>query len=206
MSVPMEMDTTAKEIKKSKISLYRSQNLIVGATGSGKTVFLSKLLKNIKYDLIFIFTTTPWEYEHVKRAIILDFTQIKKIELLFSKRPRIMKLKKCCIVDNWIGACKITSEIEMLYTQGRHFNISSFVLTQYLAKVPPVVRENSRYIWLLRTCIKSYDMLYNNQNKYHKKSQFIEFCQKNTSYTPILINNEDLELENNIILFKPIKE
>lgn len=184
----------------SSITLHKSQNLLVGSTGSGKSTLVKKLLKSAKWDLGMIFTSTDWEYKDVKKGIPLKFDSIDKVNLLFS--PKIIKLRKFVIIDNYIGIMKLGPIIEKLYTQGRHFGIAVFVLTQYAAKVPPVVRENSRYVWILRANVKSYDLLFNNQNKYSKKNDFIEFCQKNTSYIPILINNEDLNLINNIVLFK----
>lgn len=186
----------------SSIDLRGSQNLLIGTTGSGKSTLVKKLLKTTKWDLGMIFTTTPWEYSDVKKGIPLEFALIDKVNLLFS--PKLMKLKKFVIIDNYIGIMKLGALIEKIYTQGRHFGLAVFVLSQYAAKVPPVVRENSRYVWILRANVRSYDLLFNNQNKFSRKLDFIEFCQKNTSYIPILINNEDLNLINNIVIFRKL--
>jgi hypothetical protein len=183
-------------------SLYKSQILILGQTGAGKSTLLKKLIKGCpKFDFGFCFTSTPWEWSgpQFKNIITLSFDDFDKVNILFN--IKLIKLKKFVIIDNFIGIFKIDKLVEKLYTQGRHFNIASFCLCQYASKITPTVRENSRYIFILRCSIKSYELLYNNQNKYNKKSDWIDFCQKNASYSPILINNNDLNLINNIILF-----
>lgn len=185
-------------------SLYKSQVLILGQTGAGKSSLLKKLLKGCpKFDFGFCFTSTPWELSEFKNIITLSFDDFDKVNILFN--IKLIKLKKFVIIDNFIGLYKLDKIAEKLYTQGRHFNIASICLSQYAGKVPPTIRENSRYIFILRSSIKSYELLYNNQNKYNKKADWIDFCQKNASYSPILINNNDLNLINNIILFNKKK-
>jgi len=180
------------------VDFIRSQNLVIGATGSGKSTFIKKILKSAKFKVGVIVTTTPWEYTKVKSAFITSFDKIDLIvDLLFSASPR---LPRYIVIDNYVGVYKLSDPIEKLFTQGRHFNIATFVLTQYAAKCPPVCRENARYIWVFRSCVKSYELIFNNQNKYAKKQDFIRFMQSRTGYTPILINNSDLSLKDNIIL------
>lgn len=181
-------------------SLYKSQILILGQTGAGKSTLIKKLLKGCpKFHFGFVFTTTPWEWSDVKNAIVLGFDQIDKISLLFHEK--LIKIKKYVIIDNFIGVCKLGSIIEKLYTQGRHFNVAAISLTQYAAKLSPTIRENSRYIFILRSSIRSYELIFNNQNKFSKKNDWVDFCQKHAGYKPILINNNDLNLINNVIIF-----
>lgn len=180
------------------IELTKSQNLIMGATGSGKTTFVKKLLKKAKFHFGIVITTTPWEYNDLKTAYVTSFDEIETAtKILFNCSK---KLKKYVVIDNYVGVYKLASPVEKLFTQGRHFGIATFLLTQYAAKCPPVVRENARYIWVFRSCVKSYELIFNNQNKFSKKRDFVEFMQKKTGYTPVLINNADLELKDNIMV------
>lgn len=181
-----------------EIDFNRSQNLIVGATGSGKTTFTKKIIKRHKFTFGIIATSTPWEYSTIKNAAVIEFKDLDSYtDMLFKAST---KIPKYVIIDNFIGIYKLNATVEKLFTQGRHFNIATFLLTQYAAKCPPVVRENARYIWVFRSCVKTYELLYNNQNKYAKKQDFVKFMQSKTGYSPILINNADLSLRDNILV------
>lgn len=177
------------------------QVIICGATESGKTTLLKKLLKLAKpYDIGLIYTTTPHEWEYLKRGICLDYSKLDIINVLFNKK--IKDLRKFVIIDNFIGECKLDDKIEKLFTQGRHFNITTFVLTQHLTKaVSPTIRENARYIFALKCSMHTYDCLFNYQNKFSKKKDFIEFGIKRDGYKPLLIDNNDLSLTENVFKF-----
>lgn len=180
------------------VDFIKSQNLIMGATGSGKTTFVKKILKRSRFKFGIIVTTTPWEYTSVRNAYVCGFEEIESAcKILFGCSS---KMNKYVVIDNFVGVYKVGDCVEKLFTQGRHFNIAVFLLAQYAAKVPPVVRENARYIWVFRSCVKSYELLFNNQNKFSKKRDFIEFMQKKSGYSPIFINNADLSLKDNVIV------
>lgn len=172
--------------------------LISGRTRSGKTQTFLKCAKKAKYDLVMVFTTTPEEYLGLKNRWLLDFRDIDKIKYLF--HPKIKELKKCVVIDNFIGVYKLDKQIEMLYTQCRHYNISTWTLTQYMAKVPSVCRENSLYIFALSSNVRSYELMFNLQNKFSKKGEFIEFMQKHACRKPIIIDNYNVELRDNIFI------
>ena len=181
-----------------EIDFNRSQNLIVGATGSGKTTFTKKIIKRHKFTFGIIATSTPWEYKNIKNAAVIEFKDLDSYtDMLFKAST---KIPKYVIIDNFIGIYKLNATVEKLFTQGPHFNIATFLLTQYAAKCPPVVRENARYIWVFRSCVKTYELIFNNQNKYAKKQDFVKFMQSKTGYSPILINNADLSLRDNILV------
>lgn len=180
------------------INFDKSQNLIIGATGSGKSTFTKKIITSHKFKFGIIATTTPWEYQNVKNAAVITFEELDRyVEILF-KASR--KLNKYIVIDNYVGVYTLSKPIEKLFTQGRHFNIAVFLLTQYAAKCPPVIRENARYTWVFRSCVKTYELIFDNQNRFSKKRDFVAFMQKKTGYTPILINNDDLSLTDNIIV------
>lgn len=178
--------------------------IICGATRTGKSTLLFKLLKLIKkIDLIFVYTSTGYEWLHVKKAIVLGFDQLEKVDLLFHEK--LKPLNKVIVIDNFIGEKKIKLPvIDKIYTSGRHYGITCFILTQYISgHITPVVRDNTNYYFIMRTKIRTYEILFEQQNYYTKKKDFIDYCLKNQKkYNPILIDNYNLELENNIILLK----
>lgn len=181
-----------------KIDFIKSQNLIIGATGSGKTTFVRKVIKSTRFRFGVVITSTPWEYSTLRNAYVTDFDNIDQMAEILFKCSR--KVPKFIVIDNFVGIYKIAGVVEKIFTQGRHFNIAVFLLTQYAAKCPAVCRENARYMWVFRSCVRSYELIFNNQNKYSKKADFIAFMQSVTGYEPVLINNADLSLKDNIFI------
>ena len=179
--------------------------IICGCSRTGKSTLLYKLLKLIKkIDLMFVFTSTPYEWKDAKRAIVVGVDQLDKINIVF--RDKLKPLNKVVVIDNFIGAEKKLRNlpvIDKLYTSGRHYGISAFILTQAMQHLTPVVRDNTNYYFILKVKIRQFEILFEQQNYYTKKKDFIDYCLKNQKrYNPILIDNYNLDLDNNIILLK----
>lgn len=185
---------------RSKLKMSGSQNLLVGQTGSGKTTYTLKLLKASKFDQVYIFTTTPWEWRGLSRITVLTYDEIAVVDNLFNAANR--QTTKAVVIDNFVGVINLrgTDVVERLFTQGRHYNIATFVLTQHATKMSPTCRENARHIWLFRSSHINYSVTYLSQNKFTREKDWIAFCKKRSGYTPIFINNADLSLEDNVWL------
>src|SRR5690606_27755811 len=126
--------------------------IISGQQGSGKSNLLKyivKLLrKQLKYGVMFSQTAfnegnldyIPEKYIHTQyNPEILH--NLMKIQAGLDKENRHLAfvIFDDCIVDSWVN-CKWFNQ---LVTQVRHYNILIIITTQYINKVPIMVRENA---------------------------------------------------------------
>lgn len=186
-----------------KIEFYSSTFLLVGKTRSGKTTLFKKLVNKAKYDIILVITTTPHEYTDLKNVAFVEFEQMEDtIELLMT--DKFKKLNKCIVVDNFIGMYSMRNSkiFERLYTSCRHHNISVWTLSQMATKLCPTIRENSLYTFILTCGNNSYEKLFDIQNKFSKKKEWLDFVHEVVCDYPILIDNYDVKLKDNVFKFK----
>lgn len=60
------------------------------------------------------------------------------------------------VLDDYIGdadcnlVAKMSRIVSQLAVSGRHYKICTIILTQHLNKVPPVIRQQSNYIFLTK--------------------------------------------------------
>jgi GTPase SAR1 family protein len=66
--------------------------------------------------------------------------------------------------DKWF--CRKTGVLAKLFTQGRHYGITVVVCCQYLKQLPPVVRDNTDYFFVLSIPKKTIRTLYNDYFEY----------------------------------------
>lgn len=144
-----------------KFTLLDKTILFVGKRCSGKSVLLKELVKAEKHKFSKIFVICPTEdinrfYRDVVpenctfsnysdawvEKLITECTKINNYKE--KKRKHILLILDDCISDINMHHAK---GIKKLFTRGRHINISICLVSQYINSVPPVVRNNSDYIF-----------------------------------------------------------
>lgn len=129
--------------------------LIIGSTGSGKSYFLKYLIldlvKKKEINYIVVFTSTKHQgFEYIPSSFIhANYSDRKLRKILKQQKTEIEKGKqmKCLLVfDDILGSVNFNSKLfQKFITQFRHYNCSVAISTQYIAKIPTIVRENANY-------------------------------------------------------------
>jgi nucleoside-triphosphatase THEP1 len=185
--------------KKSILNLITMPGIIVvsGPIGSGKTqiikymcrslalvnkihhfeVFCPSMMSNDgQYDFI------PERYRHT------EYNEPAIIELL-DNQAYLFDIKKTrpamLILDDCIGTVDLHSKFwDKLLSTCRHPNLTVIVVTQYLKKLPPILRENARTVIILRTISdKNLEALYETCGswKFENFKIFKKFVMDNTT-------------------------
>ena len=131
--------------------------LITAGPNSGKTVLCKYILydlfknKKLNYGIVFCPTGFNNSYDYLpKKYLYAQFdenTLIQLVNLQISQIKQHGKAKPAFVVfDDCIGSINFTSPLfSKLVTTYRHYNILLIFTTQYLFKVPPVLRECTTY-------------------------------------------------------------
>jgi hypothetical protein len=188
-------------------------SIIIGKSGSGKTLSLCSMLKNDKmlkdcFDYIFFYAGCKPDEEiikdlHLKKnCIFTDFTEddVKKICDKLEKNIdengfNLDTPSVCMIFDDCLNNIDFLKSKTMikLATANRHLNVTFFLLSQYYKKIPPVVRTNASYIMFFPACSAeceklSEEMCPPNMNK----KEFLQYIKHATSskYSFLGIHNK----------------
>ncbi len=169
--------------------------LVVGKTGSGKTSWIKHMCRacfhpdNKVFSAVYVMCTTAGvssDYTFVRNKRYV-FKELKNdfIEQLLERQEKFIKQKKTqevlLILDDIIGEnLTHNSPLEKVITSGRHYHISVVMLIQHITKLPPVVRNNCKYIFVLDTSIQSYRPLFDLNPYYIDEKEFRAFLQKKT--------------------------
>lgn len=137
----------------------RCHTLINRKSGCGKTYFLLKYLEKecqSKYDHIYIIYPTfsinstwqSWKYKNDPGVTVLETREVNKaIKMVIHKKSK--NSKALLILDDVAATKDIksqSSELVSLGFSGRHYGISTIVLTQQLTSVAKAYRENISYL------------------------------------------------------------
>lgn len=127
--------------------------LLVSQRRAGKSTALRSLLMEHghEYDEVYIISQTAKfnnDYYFVKPEHIFNAEDINKVIPLILKNAEedILKNKKIhrlIILDDVMGYVKNSEEISGLFTRGRHFYITCFLIVQRITAVGPTIRNNS---------------------------------------------------------------
>jgi hypothetical protein len=126
---------------------------------SGKTHLITHLLSRAvasnRYNMIMIMCPTSFNghYQQYTNKIIPGFSE-KVINNVIKKQRKILEAGEhrhvLLVLDDCVGHSQFKSpQFELLASQGRHYRISVWITTQHLKKMPPIVRNNADYLYLL---------------------------------------------------------
>ena len=158
-AVPTQHVATYKpptlELKTPGLALFQARR------GSGKThlmKYLTKLLASgHKFDWVRVITPTAFNGEW-KQCVGNDFVHEELdedwlMDLLDRQADSVERKKQnrgLLILDDALGAVRFNSPIwTRISASSRHYNITVWISTQHLFKLPPVVRVNCDYIFCL---------------------------------------------------------
>jgi hypothetical protein len=163
-------------------------NLIVGKPMSGKSFLLKYLLMTdhpdynkapIKYGIVF--TTTKfnrfWESHFPSEYIHQKYDPAALTALLEIQADTGAAHRAVVIFDDCLDQKAFASQLfTNLTTTYRHYNIDLYLVTQYLYKVPPTVRECASRVAIFRTtterslsaCFESFGAFFNNFNEFKR--------------------------------------
>src|SRR5690242_9160553 len=102
-------------------------------------------------------------------------------------------LQSILIIDDCLGAIKWGDDFwTQVVTTCRQFGISIWIITQYLNKIPPVVRASTSYYFFLKMISKrELDACYEQCFPWMTKDEFNKFIQTYTEgYQAIMVDNK----------------
>ena len=180
--------------------------IISGQQGSGKSNLLKYIMKllrsKLKYGIAFSQTAfnegnldyIPKKYVYTQYDPIA-LGNLMKIQAAQTKEKRHLAFVVFddCVVDSWVN-CKLFNQ---LVTQVRHYNVLIIITTQWISKIPPMVRENGFQVAMfsadthraLEALFESYGQKFENLNQFKKYLQqntqdfhFVFYNRKDNSY------------------------
>ena len=178
--------------------------LICGSQGSGKSNLLQHIMKisqpKLKYGIAFSHTAfrdgnlgyIPQKYVHTqyKPEIMANLMKIQASLPDKNRHPAFVVLDDC-MIDSWVN-CKYFNQ---MITQVRHYNLFVVITTQYVNKIPPVIRENAMQVCMFKASTKrSINALYESfGQKFETQEEFKQFLYRNTEdYKFILYKSADV--------------
>ena len=140
--------------------------LLNGRARSGKTYLLKFLVHYLKdrFNRIILFSPSAGRnqaYNWLSKKYQYQATHEldKQIANIKKNKKEILKTNKnhqlLIILDDCLGLSTFSKgSLVNLFTTFRHDQISIILTSQFLNKVPPVIRANSAYIFLFKTRLK----------------------------------------------------
>ena len=149
------------------LSTYENRaNVIIGPRNVGKTYYMLKVLEKIGNKRpIHIITRSPNQYPNHKTS-----TEIKPIN----------KYKGSVVIfDDMLGA-KNSSQIDELFTRGRHEDLDVYYISQsYFALPRQSIRNNSDRLILFKQTLRDVQSMYYDIGAYDMNyDEFTEMCHK----------------------------
>lgn len=163
----------------------RSAMLFLGKRNSGKTTAAVHILQSpqFQYHRVCVWAgTTPgvefWSDVLGSSATVKrpDIEGEEYANNLLRSQPTILKSQENQHVsglvmifdditsDKWF--CRKSGVLTKLFTQGRHYGVTVVVCCQYLKQLPPVIRDNVDFFFVLSVPKKSIRILFNDYFEY----------------------------------------
>lgn len=184
--------------------------LVVAKRNSGKSQLIRYLLLlNInRFDKVFLIC--PTEAVHSFYSEIIDKKQIyheyneefikKLIDTMTranSNKPDKERQQILLILDDCISDEKLNNSkpFELLFTRGRHINISIIFVSQYLkAVIKPVIRNNIDFCLFSQVNAQGLKLIFDEYNYNLSKDEFYDLFQKATKdYGFLIVNNNSVK-------------
>ena len=121
--------------------------------------FLHVLAKGRKFRWVLAVTPTKFNQfwsDIVGDDNVLDTFDPDQIATLFDRQAALrednVSNEGLLILDDALGACNLQSDLfTRMASAGRHYRVSIWLAAQHLFKIPPVIRGNADYVFVLGT-------------------------------------------------------
>ena len=216
----MEIDATIKT--PCTIGVFASR-------GAGKSVFVKNLLLNQNRLIFPIFKRVVWIYKHYQENLFQELKTNFDGDLIFENElPNFNQIEKqentCFIIDDFMTELTNSNDVNELYVNGRHLNISLITLSQNMFNKGRYTRtmnlntdycvifENIRDATIIKTL--SYQMYPHNINFLQEAFEdaikqpfghlFIEL--KPNSYKPTRVRGNIFNYKDKLVVYVPVKK
>ena len=135
--------------------------LFLARRNSGKSYLMRHLLhvlaRGKKFKWILVITPTKFDLEWssiVGDDAVLDTFDPEQIATLFDRQAALCEDNVdnpgLLICDDALGACNLQSDLfTRMASAGRHYRVSIWLAAQHFWKVPPCIRGNADYLFVL---------------------------------------------------------
>ena len=176
-------------------------SLFFGSSGTGKTNAMLVLLRRYarQFGAIFVFCGTKdisqdWSSVLDPRCIFgVDDLTDRRIEMILKLAGRLKKRDKhtLVIVDDAMGATFHNNKVwDVLASSSRHSNLSLFVASQHAAKLSPIIKGNSNFVFVTKVSSQNLENLYEYVEGFENKAEFVSFLKENWGRGRIFFNDK----------------
>ena len=192
-----------------EISLLNKTISVVAKRNSGKSILIRYLINKQKHLFSKIFVICPTEkinpfYDKItKEDCIFDEWNENWVEQLIetltkinthkplSERKNVLLILDDCMSDINYNSSK---SMKLIYTRGRHFNLSIIATCQYLNSLPKICRSNCDLIITGQMNLSSIEMMANEYCSNLDKREFVRIFNRSTKdYNFLVINNNSVK-------------
>ena len=192
-----------------EISLLNKTISVVAKRNSGKSILIRYLINKQKHLFTKIFVICPTEkinpfYDKItKEDCIFDEWNESWVEELIesltkinthkplSERKNVLLILDDCMSDINYNSSK---SMKLIYTRGRHFNLSIIATCQYLNSLPKICRSNCDLIITGQMNLSSIEMMANEYCSNLDKREFVRIFNRSTKdYNFLVINNNSVK-------------
>ena len=188
-----------------ELSIVNKTVTLVGKRCSGKSFMLKHILQYEAHKFAKIFCICPTEsinhfYSDIIPAncIYESYSEewatqlIEKLTAVNSNKKPEEQKKVLLILDDCIADLDFhhSKTLRNFYSRGRHYGVSLLVTTQYLNSLPPLIRNNSDYVFVGQQNRASVELLQQQfQSGDITKKEFLDmYYRSTTDYNFLLIN------------------
>jgi len=154
-------DNTVKDINDLKLK-DNTRTVVVSKSGSGKSVLVKNLIYyfittyNFSYCMLLSETGKfkDSDYKFLDKRFIMDFSEENLDKVIQYQRKEVMSNSKkdpakCLLVLDDIKIGKVSQNLNLLFSQGRHYNITLICSLQFPRFVlSPLCRGNLSYLFV----------------------------------------------------------